>query len=90
MADIKAYSVAVGNVNPFSKKSREAVKYISSLEGLLGVMPHYPDGTLLLFESKNAAIIGRNKLNGKGIQTGTNICECYVDSRYSKGGNKQC
>ena len=84
MAEIKAYTVAVGNINPFNSKSREAVKIIKNLEGFLGIKPCYPKGTLLLFESENAAKRGRNKLEAKGIQCGVNICECYIDERYGE------
>lgn len=76
---MKAWTVAVGNVNLLMKASREAVKYIKTLDGLLGVHPSYPNGTLLLFESENAAKIARNRLNAKGIKTGVNICEVYYD-----------
>lgn len=85
MAEVKAYTVAVGNFNPFNRKSRKAVKFISKLEGLYGVQPCYPRGTLLLFESENAAKRA-NKLEFKGIQCGVNICECYIDERYGKKG----
>lgn len=88
MADIKAYTVAVGNINPFNSASRKAVKFISRLEGLYGVQPYPSKGTLLLFESENAAKRGRNKLEAKGIQCGVNICECYIDERYGKKGGE--
>lgn len=47
MADIKAYTVAVGNINPFNSASRKAVKFISKLEGLYGVQPYPPRCTAL-------------------------------------------
>lgn len=84
MQEFKAYTVAVGNIHPFNSKSREAVKIIKKLEGFLGIKPCYPKGTLLLFESENAAKSGRNTLETKGIQCGRNICECYIDARYRK------
>ena len=72
---MKAWSVAVGNINPLQKKSRDAVKYIKTLKGLVGVQPNYPHGTLIFFDTENNAKIARNLMNAKGIQTGTNICE---------------
>lgn len=72
---VKRYSIAVGNVNPFNRKSRQAVKEISKLKGLVGVYPHYPHGTLIFFESLNDAKRGRNVLECKGIKVGNNICE---------------
>lgn len=78
---MKGYTVAVGNLNPFLKASREAVKFIGTLDGLIGVHPHYPRGTLIIFETENAAKIAKNKLGHKGIQTGRNICEVYFDEK---------
>lgn len=84
MKEVKCWAFGVGNVNPFMKRSRDAVKYISKLEGLVGVHPHYPDGTLIIFKTKNDAIRGMNDLRAKGIQTGFNIGEVYVEERYLK------
>lgn len=84
MEDVKAYTVAVGNITPFNRKSRMAVAIIAKLEGLYGVHPCPPRGTLLMFKSKNAAKRGRNVLEDKGIICGKNICECYIDARYAK------
>lgn len=82
MAEVKAYTVAVGNFNPFSKASRAAVRYIRELEGVLGVTPCAPRGTLILFATANDAKRGRNRLVAKGIICGKNITECYIDERY--------
>lgn len=78
MREKEVWSVAVGNVNPFMKASRDAVKFISTLEGLVGVHPHYPDGTLILFETENQAKIARNKMQEKGIVCGHNICKAFI------------
>lgn len=69
------YTVATGNVNPLMKRSREAVKFISKLDGFVGVHPCYPYGTLLIFESKNTAKIARNRMENEGIKCGYNICK---------------
>lgn len=76
---MKAYTVAVGNFNPLKKRSRKAVEFIKTLDGLIGVHPCYPRGTLILFDSENNAKIAKNLMESKGIQTGTYICECEVD-----------
>lgn len=73
------WSVAVGNFNPFNKASREAVQFIKGLEGLVAVHPHYPRGTLLLFDSKNNAKGARNLMEAKGIQCGRNICRGCIN-----------
>lgn len=70
----KGYTVATGNVNPLLKRSREAVKYIKTLEGFVGVHPT-PYGTLWIFDTKNNAKGARNLMEYNGIQCGTNICE---------------
>lgn len=86
--EVKAYTVTVGNIDPLNKKSRAAVKIIKKLDGLLGITPVYPRGTLIIFESENAAKRAKNFLKTKGIQTGHNICECYVTSGDKKGGGQ--
>ena len=88
MEEIEVWSVAVGNVNPFLKASRKAIEYIAKLDGLVGVHPHYPDGTLVLFESENSAKRARNMMESKGIKCGNNICKIYIPAIYAKGGDK--
>ena len=85
---MKVYTVAVGNVNPLSRRSRKAVKFISKLKGLVGVHPHYPDGTLILFDTENNAKIARNEMNAVGIVTGSNICEVEIDDKYAEREGK--
>ena len=82
---MKAYTVAVGNINPLNRGSRRTVKFISKLKGLLGVHPCPPDGTLILFDTENNAKIARNEMNAVGILTGCNICEVEIDDKYAKG-----
>ena len=87
MADIKdsqirAYAFAVGNFEPFNKKSRAAMRIINKQEGRIGVSPQYPRGTVLLFATENDAKIARNRLDFEGIRTGSNICECFVEKKY--------
>lgn len=78
---MKAWSVAVGNINPLQKASRDAVKYIKKLKGFVGFYPHYPDGTLCFFKTENDAKRAKNMMEYEGIQTGYNICELEI------GGN---
>lgn len=75
---MKAYTVAVGNFSPFRRGSRNALKFIKTLDGLIGVHPCYPRGTLILFDSENNAKIARNLMESKGIRTGINICEVDI------------
>lgn len=86
---MKVYTVAVGNVDPTNRRSIKAVEYIAKLKGLVGVHPHYPDGTLILFDTENNAKIARNMMNAKGIQTGRNICEVEIDAKYANKGEEK-
>ena len=81
---MKGYTVAVGNFNPFIRASRKAVKYISTLDGMIGIHPQYPRGMLIIFKTENDAKIGKNKMEAKGIQTGRNICEVEIDDKYGE------
>lgn len=85
--EIEVYTVAIGNlsINPFKlRRQRRILEFIGTFEGLLGVYPHYPDGTLLLFKEKNDAKGARNLLKAKGIQVGNNIGTAYIDKEYVK------
>ena len=80
MSDKKyVWTVAIGNFNPFKKESREAVKFIKDLEGLVAVHPVYPKGTLLLFDSENNAKGAKNLMEAQGIQCGRNICRGWIN-----------
>lgn len=79
MTEKKAYTVAIGNIPLFPRKeTRQAVEYIKTLKGFIGVHPVYPRGTLCLFETKNDAIGARNLMRAKGIHCGDNICEVFI------------
>lgn len=82
MSERKLWTVATGGVDPSKKESRQAAEYITKLHGFVGV--HLMDiyHVLWLFDTENNAKIARNKMEGKGIQCGTNICDVYVDEKY--------
>ena len=85
--EIPAWTVAVGNIPLFPKLHKgavEAIDLIEEQEGLLGIHPCYPRGTILLFRSENDAKSARNVLRSKGVKCGDNICKCFVDKRYIK------
>ena len=79
----KVFTITTGNVDIFRKESREAAKFISSIEGFIAVHPHYPDGTLWCFDTLNHAKVARNKVKSKGAQVGTHIMNAEID--YDKG-----
>ena len=87
------WTVAVGTLplRPkflMPKATTDAIKIIKEQEGLVGVTPMYPRGTLLLFDTENHAKGARNVLRFHGIVVGTNICKAYVDESDLKGNEK--
>lgn len=88
--EVTCYTVAIGNLpmlfhsRKVKKRAMEAVKFISEIEGFVGLYPFYPRGTLCLFKTENDAKRARNIMRTKGIETGTNIGKVYVDKKYIK------
>lgn len=78
----KAFAVATGNFDPFVRGTRKAVKYVMSLENMVGMHSQYPHGILWMFTDENSAKRARNKMEAKGIVCGDNICPCAVDEEY--------
>ena len=63
--EIEVYTVAVGNMPMLPKflmpkAVTDAIEIIKKQEGLIGVTPMYPRGTLLLFDTENNAKGARN------------------------------
>ena len=90
MTTVKVWTVAIGAFPKYSfwwsKKRKKAywdiLDYITGLDGFVGFHPVSSRGTLCVFRSENDAKIGRNLMTVKGIRTGTNICEAYIDDSY--------
>ena len=57
----------------------KAIELIKEQEGLVGVTPMYPRGTLLLFDTENNAKGARNVLRFNGVKCGDNICKVFID-----------
>ena len=77
---MRAWTVAIGNLPLIpTKKARKTIELIKSQEGLIGVNPCYPRGTLILFETENDAKGARNIFRLNGIKCGDNICEVEYD-----------
>lgn len=87
---LKAYTVAIPNLPLVpNRKVKAFVKWISSLDGFYGIHPHYPLGTLVIFDTENNAKAARNLIqNYKGYSgtVGNNICEIYISEQYAKKG----
>ena len=71
------WSVAVGNLPLAPWKLSKVAKEFQKLEGFVGVHV-LPRGTLLFFESENAAKVGRNEMQATGNGAGRNICRWVV------------
>lgn len=86
--EVSVWSVATGNLPriPFfiPKKTKEAIQFISELDGFVAFYPCYPHGTLCLFKTENDAKGARNMMRFKNIEVGDNICEVYVKKEYVK------
>lgn len=64
------------------KAMEEAIEYIKTLDGFVGVHPVDLWHTLLLFDSENNAKGGRNLLRSKGIQCANYIVPILVETKY--------
>lgn len=83
--EVKCYTVEIGNLpmpwhsRKVKNSAKEALDFIQKLEGFAGFHLVPPRGTLCLFRSLNQA---KNKMDAKGIHTGKNICETFVQKIY--------
>lgn len=83
MAEVKLWAVGSGEVKPWIKASRDAVKYIKGLDGFRGVHIVPNDGrTMWLFDTLNNAKIARNLMESQGIVCGKHIVDVFVDEKY--------
>ena len=83
MSEVKCYTVAIPNLPLILKREhKKLIEDISKYEGFVGVHPHYPRGTILIFKTKNNAKIARNKLKRILNIVGNNVGEVYIDERY--------
>ena len=55
---------------------------IKDLKGFIGASPQAPHGILWLFDTKENAHIGRAIMIDKGITTGNNIVEVFIDKEF--------
>jgi hypothetical protein len=86
----KCYTVAFGNIPlPPSKEIDNFLRFCSGLEGLVGVHPCYPKGTLLIFENRNHAKRARNRIEHYGVHCGNNIGEVFVETKYLRKTNRE-
>jgi hypothetical protein len=85
--EVELWGVGVGNlplmmIGKKAKAAKEAILYIASLKGFVGIHPHYPEGNICMFKTENDAKGARNLMRAKGIETGKEIGKFYVDKRY--------
>ena len=84
--EVECYTVAIPNLPMISnRRVRDFIKWISELEGFVGLRPEYPHGTLLIFKTENDAKRAKNLIptypNYKS-GVGKNICKVYVPKEY--------
>ena len=73
------WAVASGQLKPWRRASRDAVKYMGGLDGFVGVHIIPGDGrTLWYFDTLNNAKGARNLMRAKGIPVGVNISRWIV------------
>lgn len=88
MKEVEAWTVAVGNfsMNPFRQRGyKEFFAWLKEQPGFYGVHPEPPHGTLILFATENNAKSARNLIRSEWkIQTGRNICKCFIPAESVK------
>ena len=85
MNEVKAWAFAIGNIHLIpTETDKQVMKIVKGLDGLYGVKPEFPRGTLLIFKTENHAKRAKNKLESYGIQTGAHIGECFIPAEYAK------
>lgn len=77
--EVELWGVGTGRVVPWMRASRQAVDFIRTLEGFVGVHPT-EDGehTVWLFNSKNNAIRAMNLMRAEGIETGEGVGKVFA------------
>lgn len=87
--EVVCYAFAIPNLPMFmNKEIKKFINYIEKLEGFQGLYPHYPHGTLLIFDTENNAKGGRNLIRaypGVNFPVGDNIGEVFIKKKYLKG-----
>lgn len=76
------FVLAIPNLpNPIThpKKAKKVAEALRNLEGLVSVTPYYPHGTILSFESYNAAKTARNIFRAEGNKVGNYIMDAVLD-----------
>lgn len=77
---MKGYTVTIANLPIFpNRKIKKFIEWVCKLDGYIGLHPHYPNGTLLIFRTENDAKRARNMIENYGVHTGTNICEVFFN-----------
>lgn len=86
--EVSCFTVSIANL-PMNDKTVEFMKWVQTFDGFVGIYPHYPYGTLILFKTENDAKGGRNLLRAKGYGTGKNIGEVFVEKQYVERKKEQ-
>lgn len=62
-----------------NKKVLRFIKWVSKMDGFMGIQPSYPNGTFLVFKTENDAKVARNLIRDKGIAVGKELANFVVN-----------
>lgn len=82
---VEVWAVGIGILPVIrTRKVRTLLRFISSLDGFLGISPVPHRGTLLVFKSKNDATCAKKTLEKNGVHTGNELATVYIKEEYLK------
>lgn len=90
--EVVCYGIGVGNLPlpPFMPKPvKEALAFIQGLDGFVDFYPCWPHGTVCVFRTLNEAKVAKNLMQAKGIKTGREIAEMFVEKQYVEGSEEK-
>lgn len=82
---MRGYTVVIANLPLIpNKKAEKFVQWVGELDGFIGIHTHYPDGTMLIFQTENHAKTAKNLIENYGVHTGRNIGEVYFETEVQR------
>ena len=80
--EVECWAFGTGRINPLMKRSRQAVEYIKSQPGFIGVHFPEPKHSLWIFDDENNAKKAKNLAEAKGIVCGKECVKMFVEKQY--------
>lgn len=85
--EVVCYGIGIGNLTlPPVKK---ALGFIQGLDGFVAFYPYWPHGTVCVFRTLNEAKVAKNLMQAKGIKTGREIAEMFIEKQYVEGSEEK-